>query len=68
MAPPFAAGAGNADRGLAVHRISVHRVLTRLSVEPAAPGKPVRIREVLTEVTVTAAFVTQGEPTAVQRP
>ncbi len=46
----------------------MHRVLTRLSVEPAAPGKPVRIREVLTEVTVTAAFVTQGELTAAQRP
>ncbi|WP_370962122.1 hypothetical protein [Amycolatopsis sp. cg9] len=46
----------------------MHRQLTRLSVEPAGPGKPVRIREVLTEVTVTTAFVTPGDEPAGRRP
>ncbi|WP_290056985.1 hypothetical protein [Amycolatopsis solani] len=46
----------------------MHRTLTRLSVEPADPGKPVRIREVLVDVTVTTVFVTPGDPPAAQRP
>ncbi|MEU7787550.1 hypothetical protein [Amycolatopsis sp. NPDC049159] len=43
-------------------------MLTRLSVEPAGPGKPVRIHVVLAEVTVTTAFVTPGQSAQVRRP